>query len=63
MEKNTAKHARMSVYLPSQVQAALKQEATRQHRSMNAQLVWCLEQCLPPKDQCREGTNSLEHRL
>ena len=41
-----AKQPRMSVYLPPQVQGALKREAARQHRSLNGQVVWCLEQCL-----------------
>jgi hypothetical protein len=43
---STKKPSRMSIYLPASVQERLKIEAARQHRSMNAQVVWCIEQCL-----------------
>ena len=40
------KQSRMSIYLSPSVQEQLRVEANRQHRSMNAQVVWCLEHCL-----------------
>ena len=43
---NTSKHPRVTAYIPHNVLDALKKEAQRQRRSMNGQLVWCLEQCL-----------------
>jgi hypothetical protein len=43
---NTSKHPRVTAYIPQRVLDALKKEAHKQRRSMNGQLVWCLEQCL-----------------
>jgi hypothetical protein len=59
MSKTTSKHPRITAYVPEKVLAALKAQAKREHRSTNAQLVWCLERCLPnaSKDG-NEGTNS-----
>jgi hypothetical protein len=57
MSKNTSKHPRITAYVPEQVLAALKAEAVKEHRSMNAQLVWCLERCLQqPSRERSEGT-------
>jgi len=44
--KKTEKPPRLTIYIPPRVRAALRQEAARQYRSLNAQVVWCLEQCL-----------------
>jgi hypothetical protein len=52
MSKTTSKHPRITAYVPEKLLAALKAQAKREHRSMNAQLVWCLEQCL----ERNEGT-------
>jgi hypothetical protein len=46
MSKKTNRNPQFTAYLPQKVLEALRQEAQKQHRSMNAQLVWCLEQCL-----------------
>ena len=42
----TSKHPRVTAYIPQNVLDALKKEAQIQRRSMNGQLVWCLERCL-----------------
>ena len=53
---NTSKHPRVTAYIPQSVLDALKKEAHKQHRSMNGQLVWCLEQCLGLEKE--EGTDA-----
>jgi hypothetical protein len=55
MEKNTKKQRRMSVYFPPRVQEALAREAARQHRSINGQVVWCVEQCLGLREEEQSG--------
>jgi len=52
----TSKHPQFTAYIPQRVLDALKKEADKQHRSMNGQLVWCLEQCLGLEKE--EGTNA-----
>jgi hypothetical protein len=53
----TSKHPQFTAYIPKRVLDALKKEAEKQHRSMNGQLVWCLEQCLGlEKDEGTDAT-------
>jgi len=42
----TNKHPQFTAYIPKDVLDALKREALKNRRSMNNQLVVCLEQCL-----------------
>jgi hypothetical protein len=46
MSKNTSKHPRVTAYIPQELLEALKRQAKENYRSMNNQLVVCLEQCL-----------------
>jgi hypothetical protein len=52
----TSKHPQFTAYIPKRVLDALKKEAKIQHRSMNGQLVWYLEQCLGLEKE--EGTDA-----
>jgi len=52
----TSKHPQFTAYIPQLMLDALKREAEKQHRSMNGQLVWCLEQCLGLEKE--EGTDA-----
>ena len=52
----TNKHPQFTAYIPKEVLDALKREAEKNRRSMNNQLVVCLEQCLEIK---REASGSL----
>ncbi len=46
MSKNTSKHPQFTAYIPREVLDALRKEAEQNRRSVNNQLVVCLEQCL-----------------
>jgi len=52
----TSKHPQFTAYIPQAVLDALRIEAVRQHRSMNAQLVYCLEQCLRLREDEKHAT-------
>gem|GEM_PF-2680589 len=54
MSKTTSKHPRVTAYIPQETLDALKQEAKKNRRSMNNQLVVCLEQCLEIKREGKE---------
>jgi len=51
MSKTTSKHPRVTAYIPQETLDTLKQEAKKNRRSMNNQLVVCLEQCLHEKEK------------
>ena len=40
------KQPQITLYLPQSLKEAVQREAKKQKRSMNSQVVWCLEQCL-----------------
>lgn len=49
MSKTTSKHPRIAVYIPQALLDALKAEAKKNTRSVNNQVIVCLEQCLGMK--------------
>ena len=49
MSKNTSKHPQFTAYIPKEVLDRLREEARKNRRSVNNQLVVCLEQCLQVK--------------
>ncbi len=53
----TNKHPQFTAYIPKEVLEALKREAQKNRRSINNQLVVCLEQCLGLKE--RDGKESV----
>ena len=60
MSKNTSKHPRISAYIPHVVLDRLREEARTNRRSVNNQLVICLEQCLGVED--RESDTRVQNR-
>jgi hypothetical protein len=57
----TSKHPQFTAYIPQRVLDALKKEAERQHRSMNGQLVWCLERGLGLEKGDNDATGRKTH--
>ena len=50
----TGSYKKMLIRLPPDILAFLQEEAAKQERSINGQLVHTLRQCLPKKDQARQ---------
>ncbi len=55
MTQQQEKPARIMVYIPEQLLNKLKEEASVQHRSMNGQVLWCIEKCLEVKTEEHKG--------
>lgn len=55
----TSKHPQFTAYIPQEVLDALREEAKKNRRSMNNQLVVCLEQCLQVKREYEQKGESL----
>ena len=51
----TNKQPQFTAYIPQEVLDALREEARKNRRSMNNQLVVCLEQCLQGKIAPEKG--------
>lgn len=51
----TNKQPQFTAYIPQEVLDALREEAKRNRRSMNNQLVVCLEQCLQVQQPQEKG--------
>lgn len=46
MGKTTSKHPRIAVYIPQETLDALKKEAQKNKRSVNNQVIVCIDACL-----------------
>jgi len=51
MSKTTSKHPRIAVYIPQETLDVLKQEAKKNKRSVNNQVIVCLDTCLNVKQK------------
>jgi hypothetical protein len=49
---------RVSVRLPHDVHEAVKEMSTKEQRSLNAQIVWCLSQCTDRWKKTRKREDS-----
>ena len=51
MSKTTSTHPRIAVYIPQETLDVLKQEARKNKRSVNNQVIVCIEACLSIKQK------------
>ena len=58
----TNKQPRFTAYIPQEVLDTLREEARKNRRSMNNQLVVCLEQCLQVEREAEKGKEHCESK-